>query len=664
MVNGTDVSTFPHEDAVRAFLTAEEPIVVELKRRVLETNNSSTSTSSSLSCDTQTTPCSCLVSTAVQTDISGIAWMEDPSLESFTHDIDLEEVTLRKCSSDEKLGLTVCYSSGSEVDTYTEVYIREIAPHSVAERDGRLKQGDQILQVNGKDVSNKEETESLFAENNKAVTLLISRCMNQNEDEGDENQESPGNLPYQNSFIEQLLQQQQLESLQHSASNEPAPTIPPHSHMNLTNSLVRSKIDSISNEISKLDQRMQNIQLIRTERHKNIQLLPDSDTEHIYETIPESDLEPIYSYPYEPDQENILKKWLVTKGTDWPHPQARDCKERDAKIKDSQIRSKSSKSNSSEEHENSSSAYNTGGSSNSNHLTFELGCYADPRQTETYRSTLILCSSADKKATMKTTEMFENCDTCKTQAVTQKKKTKAISSKNSPSSPTQRPPAHLLSDTMYTNIANLQQTMLLQQELFRQALGYQDISNKPTTSFTSPSLSQYQFSHTQFAHKKLQTSATVDTKMEWKVKRRPDGTRYIARRPIRNRILKNRAIRISEDRAGLTTEDDTISELKVGRYWTKEERKRHLEKSRERKQRQEILLASRYVENTEVRKNEKLASTSKKASCSADPTKKHKNKKGHKEGELTTVQDVLVHGPKMISNPNSKMIGLLSVTTV
>jgi hypothetical protein len=52
--------------------------------------------------------------------------------------------------------------------------------------------------------------------------------------------------------------------------------------------------------------------------------------------------------------------------------------------------------------------------------------------------------------------------------------------------------------------------------------------------------------------------------MEWKVKRRPDGTRYIARRPVRNRILKNRAIKISEERAGLTTEDDTISELKVG----------------------------------------------------------------------------------------------------
>lgn len=45
------------------------------------------------------------------------------------------------------MGLTVCYSSGSEADTCTEVYIRDIAPQSVADRDGRLRQGDQILQV-------------------------------------------------------------------------------------------------------------------------------------------------------------------------------------------------------------------------------------------------------------------------------------------------------------------------------------------------------------------------------------------------------------------------------------------------------------------------------------------------------------------------------------
>lgn len=59
---------------------------------------------------------------------------------------------MRKSGSAEKLGLTVCYSSasGSE-EADTEVYISEIVPESLAARDGRLREGDQILQVTLKD---------------------------------------------------------------------------------------------------------------------------------------------------------------------------------------------------------------------------------------------------------------------------------------------------------------------------------------------------------------------------------------------------------------------------------------------------------------------------------------------------------------------------------
>lgn len=66
----------------------------------------------------------------------------------------LQEVTLRKNNSDERIGLTVSYSSGNgsgsgsdDADTCTEVYISDIMENSVAARDGRLRQGDQILQV-------------------------------------------------------------------------------------------------------------------------------------------------------------------------------------------------------------------------------------------------------------------------------------------------------------------------------------------------------------------------------------------------------------------------------------------------------------------------------------------------------------------------------------
>lgn len=48
--------------------------------------------------------------------------------------------------------------------------------------------------------------------------------------------------------------------------------------------------------------------------------------------------------------------------------------------------------------------------------------------------------------------------------------------------------------TMYTNVANLEQTMLLQQKLFRQALTRQSsaaVTVRP--HFTAPNLSQYHF---------------------------------------------------------------------------------------------------------------------------------------------------------------------------
>lgn len=76
--------------------------------------------------------------------------------------------------------------------------------------------------------------------------------------------------------------------------------------------------------------------------------------------------------------------------------------------------------------------------------------------------------------------------------------------RNSPSAPILLPQ----SDTMYTNMANLQQTMLLQQKLFLQALCQNNtlqqspdsrICQENTSSdtarkrFTAPSLSQYRF---------------------------------------------------------------------------------------------------------------------------------------------------------------------------
>lgn len=60
------------------------------------------------------------------------------------------------------------------------------------------------------------------------------------------------------------------------------------------------------------------------------------------------------------------------------------------------------------------------------------------------------------------------------------------------------------------------------------------------------------------------------------------------------------------------------------------------------------------------------ASAKKMANNLDNTAKKHKAKRVNKEGyhDFTTVQEMLVHGPKVIPNPSNKVMGLLSVTTV
>ncbi|XP_051911103.1 PDZ domain-containing RING finger protein 4 [Hippocampus zosterae] len=86
-----------------------------------------------------------------------------------------------------------------------------------------------------------------------------------------------------------------------------------------------------------------------------------------------------------------------------------------------------------------------------------------------------------------------------------------------------------------------------------------------------------------------------EPRLEWKVKVRADGSRYAARRPARDRILRERALRIREERSGgMTTDDDAMSEMKMGRYWSKEERKQQLARAREQRKRREFMQKSRF----------------------------------------------------------------------
>ncbi|XP_029096539.1 PDZ domain-containing protein 4 isoform X2 [Monodon monoceros] len=155
-------------------------------------------------------------------------------------------------------------------------------------------------------------------------------------------------------------------------------------------------------------------------------------------------------------------------------------------------------------------------------------------------------------------------------------------------------------------------------------------------------------------------AATDAPRMEWKVKVRSDGTRYVAKRPVRDRLLKARALKIREERSGMTTDDDAVSEMKMGRYWSKEQRKQHLIRAREQRKRREFMMQSRLECLREQQSGDSKAELNIIA-LSHRKTMKKRSKKIL--DNWITIQEMLAHGTrsadgKRVYNP------LLSVTTV
>ncbi|KAI7797384.1 PDZ domain-containing protein 4 [Triplophysa rosa] len=157
-------------------------------------------------------------------------------------------------------------------------------------------------------------------------------------------------------------------------------------------------------------------------------------------------------------------------------------------------------------------------------------------------------------------------------------------------------------------------------------------------------------------------------RMEWKVKIRSDGTRYVAKRPVRDRLLKARAMKICEERSGMTTDDDAVSEMKMGRYWSKEERKQQLLKAREQRRRREFMMQSRldYLRDhgVDVGRESKLE-TSQTTGSILELSKKKSSKKRNRRilDNWITIQELLSHGSR---SPDGTKVynALLSVTTV
>ncbi|CAO2589941.1 PDZ domain-containing protein 4 [Lemmus lemmus] len=57
-------------------------------------------------------------------------------------------------------------------------------------------------------------------------------------------------------------------------------------------------------------------------------------------------------------------------------------------------------------------------------------------------------------------------------------------------------------------------------------------------------------------------------------------------------MLKARALKIQEECSSMSTDDDAVSEMKMGHYWSKEERKQHMIQAPEQWKRCEFMVQS------------------------------------------------------------------------
>jgi len=125
-------------------------------------------------------------------------------------------------------------------------------------------------------------------------------------------------------------------------------------------------------------------------------------------------------------------------------------------------------------------------------------------------------------------------------------------------------------DVMYTNRANLRHTIAVQQRLFRQQLaeraqqGPSDDRSPPDRSSPVP----------------VETATRPAAKLEWIVRKRSDGSRYVTRRPVRSVVRRAAAAWVGD--ATTTTDEEEVEQPKTGRYWTRDQRRQHVAERRRR----------------------------------------------------------------------------------
>ncbi|XP_074503362.1 E3 ubiquitin-protein ligase PDZRN3-B isoform X2 [Sebastes fasciatus] len=746
-VNGKDLSKATHDQAVEAFRTAKEPIMVQVLRRAplpKESGPAGDTQVSDISTQTDITLQHIMALTKLSPSSPPMTELEeyllpeehpqhayfDPNdfLEVIQQDIEreeleYEEVDLYRANIQDKLGLTICYRTDDEDEA--GIYISEIDPHSIAAKDGRIREGDKIIQINGVEIQNREDAVVLLtSESNQNISLLVARPELQL-DEGWMDDD-------RNDFLDDLhmdmLEQQHHQAMQFTASmlqqkkheedggtTDTATLLSNHhekdSGVGRTDESTRNDESSeqenlgddqttASNTLGSCrkltysqdtlgsadlpfgsesfisadyaDADFLGIPADECERFRELLELKcqmrsgaaqglyyqgvgaggqdqegvDKELEMLNEELRTIELEClniVRAHKMQQLREQCRESWMLHNSGFRNYNTTSDARRHE--LSDiTELPEKSDK--------DSSSAYNTGESCRSTPLTLELspdnslrrgaedqGPVGAPGATGSNSRNLKPLLSPVQEASGPSRSRSSSKDSDGALQAESKERKSGESSKSrgslsQPHSPYKHAhiPAHAQHYQSYMQ--------LIQQ---KSAVEY----------------AQSQMSLVSMCRDPLNPN-DLDPKMEWKVKIRSDGTRYITKRPVRDKLLRERALRIHEERSGMTTDDDAISELKMGRYWSKEERKQHAVRAKEQRQRREFMKQSRADSLKEP-----VGSEDKKEPNIIELSHKKMMKKRSKKifDNWMTIQELLTHGTK---SPDGTRVynSLLSVTTV
>ncbi|XP_075600794.1 PDZ domain-containing RING finger protein 4 isoform X1 [Balearica regulorum gibbericeps] len=754
-VNGKDLSKATHEEAVEAFRNAKEPIVVQVLRRApISKAHGSSQDFRLVDASTQTditfehimalaklrpsTPpvpdiCPFLLSDSCHSlhpveheFYEGNEYLSSlPADADRAEDFEYEEVELCRVSSQEKLGLTVCYRTDDEEDT--GIYVSEVDPNSIAARDGRIREGDRILQINGQDVQNREEAVALLSsEECKKIVLLVARPEMQLE-EGWLDDE-------RNEFLEELnlemLEEQHNEAMQYTANEVEQPK--KHEEEDGTTDTATSSSNNHEKDsgVGPTDESLRNDESSEQENAPEEQnsatLQSKRELGHSQDTLGSVELqcnESFMSGEYiesdfigNPEEECERFRQLLelkckirnhgeydlyySSSTIECNRREQDGVEHELQLLNEELRNielecqnimqahrlqkvrdqygdiwalhdegfrnyntsidvQRGKLDDIMEHpeksdKDSSSAYNTAESCRSTPLTVErspdnsLQRMISITNRKNLRSTIVANQSSSGQTNRETTSAKSKPteqNSAAEDAVLASESSKFTDQEKQSSEHIPYLSPYHSSSYRYGNIPAHAKHYQSYMQLIQQ---------KSAVEYAQSQLSLVSMCK--------DSQKCAEPKMEWKVKIRSDGTRYITKRPVRDRILKERALKIKEERSGMTTDDDTMSEMKMGRYWSKEERKQHLVRAKEQRRRREFMMRSRLEC---LKESPQSGSEGKKEINIIELSHKKMMKKRNKKilDNWMTIQELMTHGAK---SPDGTRVhnAFLSVTTV